>query len=147
MVTKSPVNEREERDAVQVILNRLSKFDDDTRGRIFRSAQAFFGLDTPAQVHRPTGSSGMSSTVEARTLRFSDREVLPPKEFIFQKQPKTDPGKTSLKGRVTVVRDFDGSLRCVQKGLNEMEAMVSIYFDGGLLFTRNFDEVREAARS
>lgn len=65
----------------------------------------------------------------------------------MQKQPKTDPGKNSLKGRVTVVRDPDGSLICVPKGENSrVEAMVTIYENGGIPYSRTFDEVREDAR-
>jgi len=64
----------------------------------------------------------------------------------MQKQPKTDPGKNSLKGRVTVVREPCGTLTCVPKDQNRVEAMVTIYENGGLLYSRTFDEVREAAR-
>ena len=62
----------------------------------------------------------------------------------MQKQPKTDPGKNSLRGRVGVIS------RCGEFVVSDYDEyhqeMLSIYFDGGLLFTRNFDEVREAAR-
>jgi hypothetical protein len=65
----------------------------------------------------------------------------------MQKQPKTDPGKNSLKGRVTVARDPDGSFVCVPKDQNSrVEAMVTVYEDGGTPYSRTFDEVREDAR-
>lgn len=90
MATDSLVDEREVRDAVQMIIDRLIDFDDEARSRVFRTAQTFFGLDAPTPVHRPSVSVGVPSTADARALRFSDREELPPKDFLFQKQPKTD---------------------------------------------------------
>jgi nicotinamide phosphoribosyltransferase len=62
----------------------------------------------------------------------------------MSKAPKTDPGKNSLKGRVGVI-SRGGEFVVSEYGEYHQE-MVSIYFDGGLLFTRTFDEVREAAR-
>lgn len=90
MATESPVDEREVRDAVQMIVDRLIDLDDDTRSRIFRAAQTILGLDTPPQMLRHSVSSGIRSMGVARPLSFSEREELPPKEFLFQKQAKTD---------------------------------------------------------
>lgn len=65
----------------------------------------------------------------------------------MQKQPKTDPGKNSLKGRVTVARNDKGDLygTSIDKA-GDSDAMVSIYNNGVLGFARTFDAVREAAR-
>lgn len=90
MATESPVDDREVNDAVQVIITRLLNYDDDTKGRIFRTAQTFFGLETPPQMRRPVMSSEIPPTPGPRSFSFSDREELSPKEFIVQKQPKTD---------------------------------------------------------
>jgi nicotinamide phosphoribosyltransferase len=62
----------------------------------------------------------------------------------MSKAPKTDPGKNSLKGRVGVISK--GGQFVVSEYGEYHQEMVSIYFDGGLLYTRTFDEVREAAR-
>jgi nicotinamide phosphoribosyltransferase len=61
----------------------------------------------------------------------------------MQKQPKTDTGKNSLKGRVTVVRTPAGNLECVPRG-EDFDAWV---YDNGIIYAWNFDEVRERARS
>ena len=65
----------------------------------------------------------------------------------MQKQPKTDPSKNSLKGRVTVVRTPEGGFVTHPVGDDRVSAMVSVYCDGGLLYTRSFDGVRRAARA
>jgi hypothetical protein len=62
----------------------------------------------------------------------------------MSKAPKTDPSKNSLRGRVGVISK--GGEFVVSDYDDYHQEMLSIYFDGGLLYTRTFDEVREAAR-
>lgn len=62
----------------------------------------------------------------------------------MSKSPKTDPGKNSLRGRVGVISKGGGFV--VSEYGEYHQEMFSIYFDGGLLYTRTFDEVRAAAR-
>lgn len=86
MSVASEVDDREVRDAVQVIIDRLLDFDNQTRSRIFRTAETFFGLGGASIAAVP---SGTASHV-ARAPSFSDRAELAPKDFLFQKQPRTD---------------------------------------------------------
>jgi len=90
MVEQVQSDEREVRDAVQMIIDRLLEFDDDARSRVFRTAQTFFGLDTvPAARQTVPPRDYSHASPEPRDPSFSDREQVPPKEFLFQKQPKT----------------------------------------------------------
>ena len=90
MAEQIQADEREVRDAVQTIIDCLLGFDDATRGRVFRTAQTFFGFDAV-----PAGRRAIASTNEPgasphlRDPSFSERMELPPREFLFQKQPKT----------------------------------------------------------
>jgi len=90
MIIETPVDERVVSKAVQMITNHLIDFDDETRIRVFKAAQTILGMDGLPQSHQSFVSQGTPSSPDARVLRFSGREELPPKEFIFQKQPKTD---------------------------------------------------------
>jgi nicotinamide phosphoribosyltransferase len=65
------------------------------------------------------------------------------------KDPVTDHGKSSLKGRVTLWQcgsEFETSVakptRWVDNGFNWQEALVTYYEDGEVKFTQTFDEVR-----
>lgn len=90
MAESTQAEDRKVRDAVQKVIDGLITFDDDTRQRILRTAATFYELD-PAAAQRLNGvgaKHGYSTDVGAPT--FSDRQELPPKEFLFQKQPKTD---------------------------------------------------------
>ena len=90
MVEQIQVDERDIRDAVQLIIDRLIDFDDETRSRIFRTAGTFFGLDLPVIARSPTGPRDLAhASPSSRDPSFSDRAELPPKEFLFRKQPKT----------------------------------------------------------
>ena len=65
------------------------------------------------------------------------------------KDPATDPGKASKKGRVTLWTgggEYETSVmpatRWVDKGLKWFEAMVTYFEDGEIKFTQTFEEVR-----
>jgi hypothetical protein len=91
------VDERQIHKATKDVIDRLADFDNETRRRVFRRALGFFELDivpvpTPGRhvqsdrdrVPTPQGPANGGSP------HFGDRTELPPKEFMFQKQPRTD---------------------------------------------------------
>ena len=90
-MSDAPQNvDRKVRDAVQKVIDVLINFDDETRTRVLQPPQHFINwirqsrtVQTEQQLMLPTGKDlGIPS--------FSDRQELSPKEFLFQKQPKTD---------------------------------------------------------
>ena len=85
-------DEREIHQATQDITNRLLDFEDEDRRRIFRTALTFYGLDFPAQqATRPhTQVSAPPTTIDQRAPNFTEHTELSPKEFLFQKQSRTD---------------------------------------------------------
>ncbi len=91
MTDSNGADEREIHEAVQTIITALLPFGQENRLRIIRTAQTFFGFGESA----PTGYSSdrpheQTGTAARRALSFGDRSELPPKEFLFQKQPITD---------------------------------------------------------
>lgn len=64
----------------------------------------------------------------------------------MQKQPKTDAGKASLKGRVTAVRDENGVVKAGAYG-DENDAMLTIYSLADNVYVAQWDDVRARARS
>jgi hypothetical protein len=76
---------------VQTFIQRLSELaDDDDRARVLRTVSTFYGIQSnqPHVGHQTVLSS--SRNFDAGAPSFVNREELPPKEFLFQKQPKTD---------------------------------------------------------
>ena len=63
------------------------------------------------------------------------------------KDPVTDPGKKSKKGRLTLERDASGALVTVtdSKGDAEKDLLVEVFKDGELKKEYTFAEVRERA--
>ena len=91
MSEQTEVAERSVRDAVQSIIDILLDFDAETRSRVFRTTQTFFGLDAPfAMSYRARPTTPEQPARGPHDATFGDRTELPPKEFLFQKQPKTD---------------------------------------------------------
>lgn len=82
-----------------------------------------------------------SFSMKATALSFEDDEWV-----AMFKKPKTDPGKNSLKGRVTVFRKDDGSLIVGNVGDEGTDIMECI-FHNGCAAPRSFDDVRARARS
>lgn len=79
-----------EKDGLRTVIEALDSYDQETRARIIRTAQTFFGIDNGAQdVHR-TPADTRRRTTPLRDLAFTDRPSLSPKEFMREKQPKTD---------------------------------------------------------
>jgi hypothetical protein len=90
-------DDREIHKATKDIIDRLADFDNETRRRVFRRAMGFFELDMLPSVGTATPfqtdlskSSAPPNRRDAGVQHFADRSELPPKEFLFQKQPRTD---------------------------------------------------------
>lgn len=80
-------SERDVRDAVQTIIDRLIVFDFATKQRILRTVSTFFDLATPQARHAETP---VPTTRPLREPHFGNDEELNPKDFLFQKEPSTD---------------------------------------------------------
>lgn len=74
------------------IISTLLKFDKKTQTRIIKSILAFLGTSSSEVGRSLPIPSTMAKSEEIRpiTLPFSDREEMPPKEFILLKRPHTD---------------------------------------------------------
>jgi hypothetical protein len=80
----------DELEALQGIITRLTPLDAPTRMRLLQTVATFFDMDfgpggSPVQV-RDCARSPSAST----TPLFSEREEISPKEFLLQKEPRTD---------------------------------------------------------
>lgn len=65
------------------------------------------------------------------------------------KQPKTDPGKNSKRGRLRLVKDSSGKIFTLQGGEtaeNVEDLLVPVYENGELLVEYNLEEIRERAK-
>ena len=71
-----------EQDCLRSVIEVLDPFDRETRLRILRTVQTFFGLDNGAQTDL--------KAARPSDLSFADRPSLSPKEFLREKQPTTD---------------------------------------------------------
>jgi hypothetical protein len=91
MSEKTAVDDRQIHEVTQEIINRLLNFEDEDRRRVFRTALTFYGLDTLISATSPTRQHLSSHTpVNVRAPNFTEHAELPPKDFLFQKQPRTD---------------------------------------------------------
>ncbi len=92
VIKEKKTDERVVRDAVQSVLDNLLDFDKQTRQRILRTVATFFDIDpsypTNSQVINTSDRS--VSTTATREHRFGTPEEISPKDFLYQKQPKTD---------------------------------------------------------
>jgi hypothetical protein len=71
------------------VIQMLTKLQENDRVRVLNSVSIFFSHDSSPTVSDATASSAATSQVYARPA-FSDDRAPSPKEFLFQKQPKTD---------------------------------------------------------
>jgi hypothetical protein len=83
-------DERTFHEAMQDVIGRLIDFDVATRRRIWRAAQAFLFPDDEVTNSGPSASVQDRSATVSRPTSFEHHEVLSPKDFMFQKQPRTD---------------------------------------------------------
>ena len=87
MSVEEASDERKNFQAVQNIIDTLLVYDSDTRDRILQTVSTFFGIDAGrSKISQVNSSTGRASDVPA----FADRPDLSPKDFLFQKKPKTD---------------------------------------------------------
>ena len=85
MTAEEPSDERRNYVAVQKIIDLLLEFDAETRRHILRTVSTFFSIEIGASADRSP-----STSEDADVPQFSNREDLSPKDFLFQKMPKTD---------------------------------------------------------
>lgn len=80
----------EEIRVLTVILNNLRVVGPESRERILHTAETYFGLNNRAVAEGPQGqAAGILGT------SFSEDRPISPKEFIFQKQPRSDVEKVA----------------------------------------------------
>lgn len=91
------IDERQIHDATKDVIHRLEDLDNEARRSVFRRALGFFELDialSPSPIRRPQSDRDTTPTQQGSANggapHFGDRAELPPKEFMFQKQPRTD---------------------------------------------------------
>ena len=91
------VDERQIVEATKDVIDRLSDFDNETKRRVFRRAMGFFELDivpAAASPRHPQSDWDKAPTLQGPTSgsapHFGGGAELPPKEFMLQKQPRTD---------------------------------------------------------
>ena len=75
---------------VQRVIDGLMKFDEDSRMRIYRTVGTFFRFDGPHPGAVQGVDPGIDSAGNERDPRFSAREDISPKDFLFRKQPNTN---------------------------------------------------------
>lgn len=88
---------KDERSALQQVINILHGFDDDTKRKILNTIETFYDLvrkpdglhGFPPAPERHLHSSPHHSSAE-REPRFGTHATPTPKEFLLQKQPSTD---------------------------------------------------------
>jgi hypothetical protein len=73
-------------EALNTIIRTLAPLDQGSRERVLSSVFAFFNFDLPSGTKEPP----TPFIVTASRPEFSDEQKPTPKEFLFQKQPKTD---------------------------------------------------------
>jgi hypothetical protein len=76
-------------DALQAVISALTPLEDEARHRILESAATFLRIESHQKVGRPHGHSGTQSERTAQSL-FSDDTAMSPKDFLLEKQPRTD---------------------------------------------------------
>lgn len=83
-------DERSIFDEVQKVINGLMKFDAHSRERIYRTVGTFFGFDGPSRRSTSDAEHRSTSGEDPREPHFSTREQISPKDFLFQKQPRSN---------------------------------------------------------
>lgn len=91
--TEGEVNFQDEATALSRIITVLQNVSPDTRSRLVKTVVTFFDLESPV-----SASSNVSKIERVEPYvrnssevpRFSDDRTMSPKEFLLEKQPKTD---------------------------------------------------------
>ena len=87
-----PAQSDNDRKVLQAILSALDEVSEEARERILRTVSTFYGL-SPLNGLRPLQSEPRPAAhipTNDRELSFADRATLSPKDFVHDKQPKTD---------------------------------------------------------
>ena len=66
------------------------RFDADSRARIYRTVGTFFGFDGQTPGATPGADHPTTSGEDSREPHFSAHEKISPKDFLFQKQPRSE---------------------------------------------------------
>lgn len=82
-------NSRAVSEALAAIIRLLDPLDQKSRTRLLNSVITFYGHDMPAPRSEPSSNESFSNQLSPRPA-FSDDKSPLPKDFLFQKQPKTD---------------------------------------------------------
>lgn len=77
------------------ILSQLSKADDSTRDRIIKSIATFYGINLRATPTAGGERFDASPSISTTRPSFSEDRSISPKQFMFEKQPKTDVEKVA----------------------------------------------------
>ncbi|HEX4071066.1 MAG TPA: hypothetical protein VHX68_07850 [Planctomycetaceae bacterium] len=97
MDDSNSVDEREIHAAVQDVIGRVLDFDVPTRRRIFNTAEAFLFPERLTSTG-PTIGNPYDSAVSSRPTSFQNRTEVSPKDFMFQKAPRTDVDRVACLG-------------------------------------------------
>lgn len=88
---------REQAEAVNAMLTMLGNFDTDTRKRLLKTLVAFLDIpgvyfrdDDRGDADRIQSARPSTTTPDYVPLQFSDRPDISPKEFLIDKEPRTD---------------------------------------------------------
>jgi restriction endonuclease Mrr len=83
-------NSRLVAEALNAVIRVLTPLDQEARARVLDSVSTFFGHGRPtAHVSTAAPAAGLNHSQALRPA-FSESKAPSPKEFLFQKQPKTD---------------------------------------------------------
>ncbi len=91
---KTPA-EQDELSTLTSILAQLSRFDPVTRERIIHTITAFHGITSRGATSASSPQSGTASGGHTPVGTFSEDRSISPKQFMFEKQPRTDVEKVA----------------------------------------------------
>jgi hypothetical protein len=96
----------DERDVLRIVIDNLHRLSDEARIRILKATATFFGLDSLNVLSRPLTTKVVSSREIEGEPNFSNRSAPSPKDFLLQKEPKTEVERvTCLAYYLTYYRD------------------------------------------
>lgn len=90
---KDNVSYQDEAAALSQIIAVLQNVTPDTRNRLIQTVITFFDLNSPINLtsrHSSFERSASSAVDSGATTKFSDDRTMSPKEFLLEKQPRTD---------------------------------------------------------
>src|SRR3972149_5704868 len=77
--------------ALQTVIGALQPMDHAVRKRILQSAETFYGVETPPRHPGSSVARAVETTQSATSgSRYSEDTSMSPKDFLLEKQPKTD---------------------------------------------------------